>query len=51
MKYSILATSSKSDLETLVELHIKSGWVPQGGVSVHSEGYAYSRYQQAMVKK
>lgn len=49
MKYRVVETNSRFELESAVELKIKEGWTPQGGVSAFKDGWS-TYYQQAMVK-
>ncbi|MCT3048513.1 MULTISPECIES: DUF1737 domain-containing protein [Leuconostoc] len=48
MKYIVLTANSPFSLEKVVNLHIKEGWIPTGGVAVQ-EKYHYL-YYQAMIK-
>lgn len=54
MKYKILTGESEIELEKRVELWIKDGYKPQGGVSVtitNTTMYPMIRLYQAMVKE
>ena len=54
MEYLILVTCGAIELSNCVNLHIKDGWKPQGGVSISETarpGCALlKKYAQAMVK-
>lgn len=52
MQYMIIEKSSKYDLQDEVQLYIKHGWVPQGGVTVSIGGVTsfHEAWAQAMVK-
>lgn len=45
MKYRVIVETSSKSLEDRVNSFIEIGWIPQGGVSVSSNGY----YSQAMI--
>lgn len=49
MKYIVLKAKSPFDLEKVVNLHIESGWIPTGGISIQGE-YSFP-YHQAMIKQ
>ena len=48
MKYIVLKAKSPFDLEKVVNLHIESGWVPTGGITI--QGESSFLYYQAMIK-
>lgn len=48
MEYTILKANDVDSLIELVNLYITKGWVPQGGVSIAIDHYAY--FYQAMIK-
>ena len=48
MQYIVLKSRSEFDLEKVVNLHIKSGWIPTGGIAIQGE-YSFP-YHQAMIK-
>lgn len=52
MEYTILEERHLADLATQVRLHVKTGWIPQGGVSVSiTDNRTYgTAYCQAMVR-
>lgn len=49
MQYIVLKAKSTFDLEKVVNLHIKEGWTPTGGIAVQGWQYHYL-YYQAMIK-
>ena len=51
MEYKIVATSNCDELKAHVNLYIKKGWVPQGGIAVvHRTSVREIAYYQAMVR-
>lgn len=48
MKYIVLTSQSTFELEKVVNLHIKEGWTPTGGIAV--QGQYHYLYYQAMIK-
>jgi hypothetical protein len=48
MEYTILSSRNEENLIILVNEHIAKGWVPQGGVCLALDHYAY--FYQAMIK-
>lgn len=46
MRYTVLKAKSLLDLEGVVNLSIKHGWIPKGGIAVKGQ-YHY----QAMIKR
>lgn len=48
MKYIVLKAKSTFDLEKVVNEHIKSGWLPTGGITIQCESSFL--YYQAMTK-
>ena len=49
-QYKIVKCSNHHELEADVNNLIRSGWIPQGGVSVSGKSEYYLSYSQAMVK-
>lgn len=49
MRYIVLKAESPFDLEKVVNLHIESGWIPTGGITIQGE-YSFL-YYQAMIKQ
>jgi len=49
MKYIVLTSQNTFDLEKVVNEHIKSGWLPTGGITI-KEGETSFIYYQAMIK-
>lgn len=50
MKYKVIETNSRFDLEEAVMASLNTGWTLQGGVSALKDGWS-TYYQQAMVKQ
>lgn len=50
MKYKIVRSGEKEELERKVNRLIKKGWKAIGGVSVCG-GYGHAHFHQAMVKE
>ncbi|MBZ1527018.1 DUF1737 domain-containing protein [Leuconostoc mesenteroides] len=48
MKYIVLKAKSTFDLEKVVNEHIKSGWLPTGGITIQGESNFI--YYQVMIK-
>jgi hypothetical protein len=44
-EYLVVSVSSVKELQQAIEVHMKEGWQPLGGVSISTGGYA-----QALVK-
>lgn len=49
MRYIVLTAKSTFDLEKVVNLHIESGWIPKGGITV--QGQYHYLYHKAMIKQ
>lgn len=50
MKYKIILTNDVFELEALVRMTIKDGYIPQGGVFI-AESSQSNAFGQAMIKK
>lgn len=51
MKYRIIKEGSLTKLESEVQLLLKDGWVPQGGICVDATGTGSGIYAQALILK
>jgi hypothetical protein len=49
MEYTITLANNVFELETIVRMNIKEGWIPQGGVFV-AESSQSNAFGQAMIK-
>lgn len=49
MRYIVLTAKSTFDLENVVNIHIKKGWVPTGGIAIQGDDNFI--YYQTMIKQ
>lgn len=40
-EYQVLCADTSNDLASLVREYLEDGWLPQGGIAIDSEGWAF----------